>query len=292
MTASPPRIAIVLAAALGLASPARAQQPAPRPDPARPATPAQPASGPAPGSAPGPASRPAPRPAAPAAAVAARQPAAKLHTLTVKQDQGFINVALKANAAKVNDVAADLARQTKIRVVVGPIFATETITADFPESALESALTAIAPHAIVDYEFRADARPRPQVIYLLAPTDEAPTANVTTRGASQGLMIQGHTEEPSASEDPVVVTGDARGLTVKATKQPLALVAMFVSDILGVQLEMQYDAVEPVEIDAQNLSPEDVVTSLSPNARLHVRVDLSRGDRTPLRLALVKAGGR
>ena len=258
VTASP--LAFVLTATLGLAAPLAAQPPAPTAPPAS-------------------------RRASPA-----RAP----YALTVKSEGGFINIGLTAQGAKVGDVAAELGRRLGLRVVVGPAFAQETLTVDVPESVFESALTAIAPHAIVDYEFRAEARPKPLVVYLLGANDEAPKADLAPRGgATQGLLIMGHTEEnpANATEDPVKVSFDANGLSVRARRQPLALVAMAVADALGVQLELADAAEQIVDVDVENASVEDGVASLSPHARLLVRVDLSRSERTPLRLAIVRPGG-
>jgi hypothetical protein len=271
-----------LVAALAIAAPVAARTPA--------QAPAQ-----APGQAPARGQAPAAKPAPAGPPATAGRPAASRapYAMTVKQEQGFINIGLKAQGAKVTDVAADLAKRLKLRISVGPGFAQETLTLDFPESIFESALTQIAPHAIVEYEFRADARPKPLMIYLLGANDTAPETTVAKPGAAQGLLITGHTEEnpANAAEDAVKVSGDARnGVSVKAVKQPLGLVAMVLADILGVQLEMQYGAEEIVDVDVQNAAPEDAVAALSPNARLIVRVDLSMSERTPLRLVLAKPG--
>jgi hypothetical protein len=232
---------------------------------------------------------PTPAPAAPTRASAQRG-APRPYALAITNEDGFINVALKATRIRVADIAADLARQLRVRVDVGPALKQEFVTVDVPSSPLETVLQAIAPRVLVDYEVRQDARPLPLVIYLLSPTDVEPTANIVQRGASQGLVISGHTEETPTDDgsDPVTIAGDTHQLSIKAKNQPLALVAMAVADTLGVQLEMTYPAAEPVAVSVTNLPAEDAVIGISPNVRLHVRVDVSRAERTPLKLIVTQ----
>lgn len=226
---------------------------------------------------------PPPKPTAPRAAP-------RPFALAITNDDGFINVALKATRTRVADIAADLARQVRVRIDVGPALKQELVTVDVPSSPLETILQAIAPRVLVDYEVRQDARPLPLVVYLLAPTDVEPTANIVQRGASQGLVISGHTEETPTSDgsDPVTISGDTHQLSIQARNQPLALVAMAVADTLGVPLEMTYQAGELVVVSATNLPAEDAVIGISPNVRLQVRVDVSRAERTPLKLIVAQ----
>jgi hypothetical protein len=220
--------------------------------------------------------------------------AAKPYAMAVRFEDGFINVALRAREARVADIAKDLATQLRARIDVGPGLAREVVTVDLPSSPLEAVLQAIAPRVFVDYEVRQDARPLPLAILLLSPTDPEPKANVVQRGASQGLVISGHTEETPTDDgkDPVAVSGDRHQLSIAARNQPLALVAMVVADTLGVTLDMDYPAGELVLVNVTNLPAEDAVMSISPNIRLHVRVDLSRAERTPLKLRVTRPGAQ
>jgi hypothetical protein len=90
----------------------------------------------------------------------------------------------------------------------------------------------------------------------------------------------------------VTITGDIHQLSIAAKQQPLALVAMAVADVLGVTVDMTYGAGEPVEVSVTSLPAEDAVLSISPNLRLHVRVDLARAERTPLKLVVTRPGGQ
>src|SRR4029453_16821694 len=102
-------------------------------------------------------------------------------------------------------------------------------------------------------------------------------------GASQGVVISGHTEETPTADgsDLVTITGDGQRLSIAAKQQPLALVAMAVADVLGVPLDLDYAAGELVAVNVIDLAAEDAVLGISPNMRLHMRVDLSRAERTP-----------
>jgi hypothetical protein len=233
----------------------------------------------------------APRPAAPAPPAAAAR-AAKPYVMTVKNEDGFINVALKARQAKVTDIAKELGPKLKARIDVGPGVAQDTVTVDLPSSPLETVLQMIAPRVLIDYEVRQDARPLPLVIHLLGPTDVEPTANIVQRGASQGLVISGHTEETPTDDgsDPVTVSGDVHQLSIKARNQPLSLVAMVLGDTLGITVDMTYAANELVLVNVTSLPAEDAVLSVSPNLGLHVRVDVSRAERTPIKLVLRQPG--
>jgi hypothetical protein len=276
--AAPSRSSTVLLALLGLATtsvPAPAAQATPpvvqAQAPARPPTP------------------PA-VPATPEARARAPRGTHRPYALAIKREDGFINVALKATRIRVADIAADLARQLRVRIDVGTDLKQEFVTVDVPSSPLESVLQAIAPRVLVDYELRQDARPRPLAIYLLAPTDVAPKANVVERGVSQGMVISGHTEETPTDDgsDPVTIAGDTHQLSITAKNQPLALVAMAVADTLGVPLEMTYPAGELVVVSVTNLPAEDAAIGISPNVRLQVRVDVSQAERTPLKLIVTQ----
>lgn len=260
-----PLIVPVFIAGLGAAAPALAAAQAPRAPQATPAT------------------RPAPK-----------GTPARRHALSVKNEDGFLNVTLKAREARIADIAADLGTRLRARVVVGPDLAKDTISVDMPSSPLETVLQSLAPRVLVDYEVRQNAQPLPLAIYLLAPTDAEPKANVAERGVSQGVVISGHTEETPNGDgsEPVTISGDAQRLSIAVKEQPLALVAMVVAETLGVTLDLDYPAGEPVAVSVTNLPAEDAVLGISPNVRMHVRVDLSRAERTPLKLVVTRADTR
>jgi hypothetical protein len=230
--------------------------------------------------------------ALPAAAQDARPPraaAARTYTLDVKHDGGFIDVALRADGARLADIADDLGARLGVPVVVGRSLARETVTAQLSETSLDAALSALAPHVLVDYVIRGGARPAPAAIYLLGPGDVDPPKDTVARGPSQGVLITGHTETTDGNgDDPLSITGDRGLLSLTVRKQPLPIVAMALGDVLGVPVEIQFEAADLVDAQVRQMPAEDVVAGLSPNLRLYVRVEVIRLERTPLRLVVAR----
>jgi hypothetical protein len=76
-------------------------------------------------------------------------------------------------------------------------------------------------------------------------------------------------------------------LTIKSRKQPLIAVVMTIADVLGVPAEIKYESEEIVDTEIKDMLAEDAITRLSPNVRFYMRADLTRSQKTPLRLAVV-----
>lgn len=228
----------------------------------------------------------------PALAQDARPPratAARTYTLDVKNDGGFIDVALRADRAPLGAIAADLGERLGVPVVVGSSLARETVTVQQAETSLEAVLSALAPHVLVDYMIRGGARPAPAAIYLLGPGDADPPKDTVARGPSQGVLITGNTETTEGNgDDPLQITGDRGLLSLTVRKQPLPIVAMALGDVLGVPVEIQFDAPDLVDAQVRQTPTEDVVAGLSPNLRLYMRVEVIRLERTPLRLVVAR----
>ena len=220
---------------------------------------------------------------------AAAQPA-RPFTLSVNPGDRPITMALKADNAKVSDVATELGRLLKAKIVLGPGVQNEKLTVDISVTMLETALISLAPRVFVDYEIRQDASPLPLGIYLLGANDPVPATDTVVRGTSQGVLIEGNTEDmPKApEEDPLRVTGDRRFLSVAVKKQPLSLVARAIGEVLGIPVETKYDANEIITANLTNGLPEETVTGLSPNLHIFVRVDVNLAERTPLKIVVEK----
>jgi hypothetical protein len=232
----------------------------------------------------------APLAATPQPTAAAQKPAAQKpqpFTASVTSKDGFIDVALTAEGISLAEIAADLSTRLRARIIVGPSVRTETISVNIPATPLEQALTSLAPRVFVDYEIRQDAPPAPRDIYLLGPSDAEPPLNTDARGMSQGLLVEGHTEDTPAKpeDDPLKVMGDQNILTITSKKQPLSLVLMAIGDVLGVPVDAGGAATELVDADIRNARPEDAISRLSPNIRVHVRVDVNRSERKLIRVA-------
>src|SRR5687767_13928869 len=224
---------------------------------------------------------------------AAQEPAKKKYTLEITTE-GITEISLEAEDVMLAQVAADLSRHLKARVIVGPGIQGETITMKFTEVVLEPALRLLAPRVYIDYEIRKGAQPSPKGIYLLGYGDPEPSVNAVVQGGSQGLLITGHTEdagEPSVADALQVHRGDRDRITIISRQEPLAAVVMAIGDALGVPAEVRYDALETVDADIIDRRLDDAIPGISPNIRLYVRVDVNRSTTTPLRIVLVPAEG-
>jgi hypothetical protein len=216
----------------------------------------------------------------------------KKHKLRVTK--GYLTtISLKADKAKMSDVAEDLSKQLGAQLILGPAMRKNVITVEFYDMPLEMALRLLAPHAYIDYEIRANAQPTPLGIFLMDQADPDPAKSAVVQGSSEAMMIEGNTEDtaeeadPQRDDDPLLVELEDNHLTIKSKKQPLAAVLLTVAQLLGVPAEVKYDTDEIVDTEIKDTPYEDAIARLSPNIRLYVRADLTRSQRTPLRIKLV-----
>jgi hypothetical protein len=223
---------------------------------------------------------------------AAKPASKKKHRLRITK--GYLTgVSLKADRAKMSDIAADLSKRLGARVILGPTMSKEAITVEFYDLPLEPALRLLAPRVYLDYEIRANAQPTLLAIFLMGQDDPDPAKNAVVQGSSEAMLIEGNTEDTAEEsavqrdDDPLQVDLDDNHLTIKSKKQPLAVVVMTIAEVLGVPAEIKYDSNEIVDTVIKDTPFEDAVARISPNIRLYVRADLTRSQRTPLRLVLV-----
>jgi hypothetical protein len=207
---------------------------------------------------------------------------------------GAIGISLKADKAKLSDIAAELSKRLGAQVILGPGMAKQAVTVEFSDLMLEPALRLLAPRVYIDYEIRADALATPLGIYLLDYNDPEPATSTVVQATTQALMISGNTEDTGeATEvDPdsplqVVFDDDGNKLTIKSKKQPLALVVLQIGELIGVPVGLNYESDEVVDLDLKDEPIEDAIPRVSPNLRLYVRADLNKAHRTPFRLTLV-----
>lgn len=228
------------------------------------------------------------------------KPAAKpAFVLTVKS-RPILNISLKADKAKMSEVAQELAKQLKTPVFLGPTRENELVSIEFSELTLEPALQLMSPTVYVDYEIHtgSNAPPKPLGIYFYDNNQGEPPLTAVVNGSSQALLVEGHTEdgvEPKTDaekkmveEQPLRVSYLNNNLTIKAKKQPLPLVLLKIGEQLGIPVEIQDQNVAMVDAEISQLPVEDVVRQLSPNIRLFVRADLTRGEKRALRLVLTE----
>lgn len=210
--------------------------------------------------------------------------------LRVTADQ-IIGISLRAENAKLTDIAAGLSKKLKAPVALSPVMQKQRATIDFADVVLEPAMQMLAPVVYIDYEIDSapGAHPRPLGIYLSAFNEPAPAINANVRSTSQAFVISGNTESEDSSEDDDIQISYRNGkLTLKAKDQPLLDVLSSISDETGVRLEAKDVTTETVSVNIKDLPLDEAILKVSPHLRLYLRADLYRGQRTPLLIVLVQ----
>ena len=221
---------------------------------------------------------------------AAKRTPKKKHNLRITKDH-ITGVSLKADKARLTEIAADLAKLLDAPVSLGPTMQKQIVTVEFADIPLEPAMRLLAPRVFMDYEIRDGAQPKVLGIFLVGQDDPDPAKDAIVQGSSQALLFEGNTEETAeetVAEEPLQVDMDDDNLTIRSKKQPLVALVITIADVLGVPAEIKYESTEIVDTVIKNTPFEDAIPRLSPNLRLYVRADLTRSERTPLRLVLVQ----
>lgn len=218
-------------------------------------------------------------------------------TLSVKT-RPILNISLKAEKVKLVDVAAALSKRLKIPVLVGSNLQKEVVSIEFSGLTLEPAMQLLASAVYIDYEIDTSAgvAPKPLGIFLYDSTSGEPPVTAVVQGSSQSMLIEGDTEdgvEPQTDEDkkrleeqPLKIHFQNNILSVKAKKQPLAVVLLKIGEELGIPVDIQFESTDIIDTEISKLSVEDTVRKLSPNIRLFLRADLLHAERRALRLVL------
>lgn len=228
------------------------------------------------------------------------KPAAKLPFVVKTRTRPILNISVKAEKAKVSDVAQELSKQLKVPIFLGPERQNELLTIEFSELMLEPALQLLSPIVYVDYEIDtgSGAPPKALGIFLLDANQGEPPLTAVVTGATQSLLVEGNTEdgvEPASEsekkkleEQPLRIALKDNLLSVKAKKQPLPLVLLKIGEELAIPVDIQQQTIDEVDAEVSKLPVEDVLRQLSPNIRLYVRADLTRAERRALRIVLVE----
>ena len=228
------------------------------------------------------------------------KPATKLPFVVKTKTRPILNISVKAEKAKVSDVAQELSKQLKVPIFLGPERQDELLTIEFSELMLEPALQLLSPIVYVDYEIDtgSGAPPKPLGIFLFDANQGEPPLTAVVNGATQSMLVEGNTEdgvEPESDsekkkleEQPLRVALKDNLLTVRAKKQPLALVLLKIGEELNIPVDIQQQSIAEVDAEISKLPVEDVVRQLSPNIRLFVRADLTRAERRALRIVLAE----
>jgi hypothetical protein len=209
-------------------------------------------------------------------------------TLSVSRDTGTF-ISLDAEDARLSDVAARLATLLGMPVSVSPAAAEERISTSFAQLPFETALSALAWRAYVDYELRPGTAV-PLEVRLATADDPQPAP----RFPAIGVLIAGHTDDMSDSvtRDPLRLSLEDGRLTIVVERQPLGLVIAAAAETLNVPFDIEYGAAEIVNASLIRLPPEIALLRLSPNVRVFVRADLYRGDRTVQRIVVAPPSAR
>jgi hypothetical protein len=228
------------------------------------------------------------------------KPAAKpAFVLTVKT-KPILNISLKADKAKMSEVAQELSRRLKTPVFLGTQRQNELISIEFSELTLEPALQLMSPAVYVDYEIDtgSSAPPKALGIFFYDLNQGEPPVTAVVSGTSQSMLVEGNTEDGVApeteeekkkvDEQPLRVSYQNNTLTIKARKQPLALVLLKIGEEIGIPVDIQEQIFSIVDTEISKLPVEDAVRQLSPNIRLFVRADLTRAEKRALRLVLAE----
>jgi hypothetical protein len=226
--------------------------------------------------------------------------ATKLPYVVKTRTRPLLNISVKAEKAKMSDVAQELSKQLKVPIYLGPERQNELLTIEFNELTLEPALQLMSPTVYVDYEIEtgSGAPPKPLGIYFFDADQGEPPLTQVVNGSTQSMLIEGNTEdgvEPQTDEDkkkleeqPLKIAFKDNLLTLKAKKQPLSLVLLKIGEELGIPIDIQDQNATMIDAEFSKLPIEDLVRQLSPHIRLYVRADLTRAERRALRLVLAE----
>jgi len=218
-------------------------------------------------------------------------------TLSVKT-KPILNLSLKAEKARLSEIAEEMAKRLKVQVFVGASMKDELVSMEFSELTLEPAMQLMAPAVYIDYEIDSGSgmAAKPLGIFFYGENQGEPPLTAVVAGSTQSLLIEGDTEdgvEPQTEEQRKKLDEQAlrvhfenNSISVKAKKQPLPLVLLKIGEELGIPVDIQYDTKDVVDTEITKLSVEDAVRRLSPNIRLFLRANLTHAERRALRLVL------
>ena len=225
---------------------------------------------------------------------------AKLPFVLKIKTRPIVNISVKAEKAKMSEVAQELSKQLKVPIFLGPERQNELLTIEFSELTLQPALQLLSPTVYIDYEIDtgSGAPPKALGIYFFDANQGEPPLTAVVNGSTQSMLIEGNTEdgvEPETDdakkrveEQPLRIAFKDNLLSVKAKKQPLALVLLKIGEELGIPVDIQEQNAAVVDAELSKLSVEDVMRQLSPHIRLYLRADLTRAERRALRMVLAE----
>ncbi|MBV9925070.1 MAG: hypothetical protein JOZ96_08655 [Acidobacteria bacterium] len=229
-------------------------------------------------------------------AQAPAKPSAKGWSVRMSKEAPY-TFTVKAKESPLSEIAAELSKLTKVPVTLSPLLGKQKVSVDFAGLNLEATLRMLAPQGYVDYVAGGEGgdEPKPLALYLQGINEKAPSANAAVHSNTQVILVEGDTEEGTdgeaekkrEQEDPLRVTWANNALSVRARKQPLAVVLYKIANEVGMPFDMRYESAELVDVDFQNYPLDQAFRSISPGVRFYYRVDLQTFEVQPLQLALL-----
>lgn len=241
-----------------------------------------------------------------------------------KNDFGLPFLSLKANRARVTEIAASLERELKTSVLLSPLMKQVRATLEFEDVPLQTALGLIAPEGYIDTGIvtgRPGEAPLLVEIYLGAANEPPPPPSGSAKSVGpQAFIVSGSTEDPrdnpdleetkkrfeerqkagnseesrAEEDDPLVIKYDEKKklITIRARKMPVTGVLYGIAEKLGIVFEL--GVIDPdikvlSEVVDKNLNEYtvlDALRALSPEVVVYMRTDIHGVEPVPMRLAL------
>ena len=217
--------------------------------------------------------------------------AAKLDLVVLRSPQTLITI--RAENARLHQVATQLSEQLNVPVVVSPKLRLKLLTLRRAKAPLETFLKDLAPLVYVDYLQMSgeNSAPRCQGIFLYAQFEDAPAQAANVQPQSQAFLFSGDTEEvttpASATENLPLRILTVQGLiTIVAHRQPLTVVLYEIASKFKIPFEMRYESRETVNLAVQKTSLQDALPSFPAGVQYYYRLNLINLETTPLHLLL------
>ena len=217
--------------------------------------------------------------------------------LRISKD-GTTLIQLAAKEAPLSDVAQDLSQQLGVPVRLSSLMENQRVNAELKDASVETAMRSLAPQVYLDEIINLpDASQRELLaIYLFGVNEASPARLASLKEQSETMLFVGNIgEEGKAAvapeENPLQVTSNRQLLSVRARRQPVAVVLYEIAQQLGLSFEMRNDnnqgGNQLVDLEIQDQRLEDVLRQLPVPVQLMRRMNLSQGESEPLRIILL-----
>ncbi len=217
--------------------------------------------------------------------------------LRISKD-GFTLIQLAAKDAPLTEVAKDLSQQLGVPVRLSSLMEKQRVNAELEDASVETAMRSLAPQVYLDEIVNLQDASQREVlaVYLNGVNEASPARLASLKEQSETMLFVGNIDEegkPAASpeENPLQVTSNRQLLTVRARRQPVAVVLYEIAQQLGLSFELRdpdnQGGHQLVDLDLQDQRLEDVLRQLPVPVQLMRRMNLSQGESEPLRIILL-----